>query len=166
MHGAIVKFHALANTDRSAAQHHDLLFPGFLYFIFHTVGRVIIGCLRIKFCRTGIHHLVDGENSPLFAQGTDGKAVLVPSCKLPDSHVCKAVGLYGTQKFRCQFFCFQAVFQRNDMQNFFQKEFINFCNSMSFFHGHAPAERFRKGKEPLVINLGYFVKDLLIRQGM
>ena len=64
MHGAIVEFDTLADTDRAGTQNENLFarirFHG---FIFPAVYGIIVRGARFKFCGAGIHHFIRGNDT-------------------------------------------------------------------------------------------------------
>ena len=72
MHGAVIKFNTLADTNRSGAQNQNLLAVGNallrLIRIRRVVDRIEIRCLCFKLCRAGIYHLVARRNAVVVAK--------------------------------------------------------------------------------------------------
>ena len=67
MHAAVVKFNALADPVRSAAQDHDLAFGGWRGLVVPTIiGRVEIRRVGLKFGGTRIHKSEAGDQPGLF----------------------------------------------------------------------------------------------------
>ena len=64
MYGAIVELDPLSDTDRTGAKHqHFLLGFGFRRLIFTAKYGIIIRCGCLKFCGTGVYHLISCHNA-------------------------------------------------------------------------------------------------------
>ena len=70
VNGTVVKFYALADTDRAAAKYGNFLFIAYFNFVFFGISRIIVRSCGFKFCGAGINHLIGWNNTPAFAHFT------------------------------------------------------------------------------------------------
>ena len=72
VYGTEVKLDSLADPDRSGTKdQHLLLSCGLFHLIFTAVYRIIVRCLRRKFRRAGVHHLICRADSVFMAHIVD-----------------------------------------------------------------------------------------------
>ena len=149
MHGAVVEFHALADADRTAAQHDDLLLVRDPHLVLLGVGGVIVRRCRFKLGGAGIHHLIGGDDAggltllPDFLPGLAGQG--------RDGHIGKAALFSQPQQSCVQRSLLNFLFQLHNLDDLYQEPFVNHGLLMDLIYGAALAEIFSDGEEPFII---------------
>src|SRR3989442_15349065 len=83
MHTAVVKFYALANAIRAAAQHHNLAPLGGIGFAFLLVAGIKVSAMRGKLGGTGVHALKNRAYAPLLALRTQRHLIALQQRRQP-----------------------------------------------------------------------------------
>ena len=150
VYGAVVKFYALTNADRTGAKHYNFLSIAYGNFVFVFVGGIVVRSCSFKLCSAGIYNFICGQDVVFLTHCTNFKSILAN--KLTNYRVSKAHLFSLQQQCRCKLFVFEGCFHINNVGNFMEEPFIHFGNVINVINGYTTADSFCDNKEAFVVN--------------
>ena len=141
VYAAVVKLNTLADTVRTAAEHHNLVAIGRIRFALIFIGGVHIGGVGGKFRRAGIHTLVNRVQVILVAQLADLR--FAHAGKLRQTRVGKTFTFQQAQEVRVEAVNAQLrhfLFQTHQLFNLHQEPAVDIGQIEDAVNGEARAE--------------------------
>ena len=151
MHAAVVKFNALPDAVRAAAEHHDFFVAGgtrFAFAVFGFIAGIEVGGAGGKFRRAGVDPLVDGAHFEGVAVRAHG--VFIGVQQLGQTAVGKAFlfefahlrGINAGERLFAKFFgvFVQRQFGAHDVFNLHEEPRVDAGNLVHFLQGPASGE--------------------------
>ena len=159
MNGAVVKFDALPDADRTGAEYDDGTLPLRLYFVFCAVGGVVIWRMRFKFSSAGIYHLEVrmhvGFSLEVFHFFGSNFA------EMRNRFIRHLDSLGSLQGFYRQSFLHETAFHHNDVLDLVDEEEVDSCNAVDFFRFDASSECFSDNKDSFIVNASQEAADII-----
>ena len=76
VYGAVVKFYALTDTDRTGTKYNNFFLVAYSNFVFFFVGGIVVRGCSFKFCSAGIYNFICRQDVVFFTHCTYFKSVL------------------------------------------------------------------------------------------
>ena len=164
MYRTVVELDTLSDTDRTGAKHHDLLFILIHFdFGFAIVARIIIRCLCLELCRTGIYNLIGCMDTIAISKLLDFLFFL--SRNLCDYLVRELHAFCFLHHFLCDFRCLtQQFFFLYNIVDLVNKPDIYLRNIMDFLCGDSTAQCFCDDEDSTIINTVQHLMDFFRRK--
>ena len=161
MYGTIIELDTLTDTDWAGTKYQDLLLRVGLYrLILTTEYRVIIWCLRLELCGTGIYHLKACHDTVGITHFLNLiRALACQSC----NHSIRIFDtLCFTKQVDGQFLVLKRLFHLDQDGNLIDEPEINLGNLMHLLHGDTTADTFCNTIDSTVIYNLKVCKQFLI----
>ena len=160
MYAAVVEFDTLTDTVRAAAEDHDFVTVRWVGFALFFISGVHISGVGGKFCRTGIHALVNRVQVILVTQLTD--FCFAYTCQFCQTRIGKAFAFQLAQEFSVQasdahFRYF--LFQTHQFFNLYQEPAVNIGQVEHAVHRQARTEGIGDVPDTLCASIFQFATD-------
>ena len=132
MYRAVVKLYTLADTNRSRSKNYNGVFTERFNFIFLRIRTVVIRSFRFEFGSTSIYIFICRNNIPFLAFCTNFFYGCV--CITSNNRISNRVAFCFTQYFFSNTFFCQCFLHIDNILDFFNKEFVNFCNVVNLLY--------------------------------
>ena len=160
VYGAVVKFYALTDTDRTGTKYNNFLFISYSNFVFFFVGGIVVRGCSFEFCSAGIYDFVCRQDVIFFTHCADFESIF--AYQFTNYRVSEAHFLSFQEQCRSKFFVFKSFFHFNDIGKFVEEPFIHFGNVIDVVNGHTTTDSFNDNKEAFIVNAFNAVFDFVI----
>ena len=164
VYGAIVKFYALTNADRTGAQNYNLFLITNYNLILSCIAGIVIRSCSFKFSSTSINHFVGRQNAISLAQVTNFHFSLAHNAS--NYAVCKTSLFCLTQQTRSKLMSSKSTLHLDDIANLVQEPLVNLGNAVNLFNSNTTTHSLSNYKDTLVINTMDALFNLFVAQSL
>ena len=162
VYGAVVKFYALTDTDRTGAEYNYSLLVAYFNLILGFVAGVVVRSCSFKFRSAGINHFVGRQNAVSLTHIANFELSLAYA--FTDNSIGKAHSLSLAQQARSQLVSFQSFFHFNDVLDFGEEPQVNLGDVVNLFQSNTTADSLSNNEAALVVNAFDAVMNFFIAQ--